>query len=36
MNVPPLTEDKMLQVMLAAWGLLFLVFFILPGSPKFV
>jgi hypothetical protein len=36
MNLPPLTEDLMLKAMLGAWGLLFLVFFIVPGSPSYI
>lgn len=36
MNLPPLTEDLMLKVMLAMWGALAFVFFILPGSPSYI
>jgi len=36
MNIPPLTEQMMLQVMVGAWAVLFFVFFLVPGSPKFI
>lgn len=36
MNTPPLTEEMMLQVMLAAWGVLAFLYFIWPGTPSYI